>query len=232
MPTLAKTHFFCNLKMTLITSKTQCGAFLPQGKPLGYISPLIQTNKQTIFFICLVQCSLRLHLSTSNIFKRASHFRPLLLPEVHVINDFTPSLLANNWRGNWFTCLNHTTYKWSSIIVSNVLPVLQKLYIWPKESVGVTRVIAIYHLTIRAPGSEHPFLTAFQNLTAFQTPNPSKFIQPMTRKWWNKLWLIVKLRSIAADVCNISTKRFPSYLEEQRTILFKRVHVGIVSFVL
>lgn len=184
-----------------------------------------------MFFICLVQCSLCLHLSTSNIFKRASHFRPLLLPEVHLINDFfTPSLLANNWRGNWFTCLNHTTYKWSSIIVSNVLPVLQKLYIWPKESVGVTRVIAIYHLTIRAPGSEHPFLTAFQNLTAFQTPNPSKFIQPMTRKWWNKLWLIVKLRSVAADVCNISTKQFPSYLEEQRTILFKRVHVGIVSF--
>lgn len=47
MPTLAKTHFFCNLKMTLVTSKTQCGAFLPQGKHLGYISPLIQTNKQT-----------------------------------------------------------------------------------------------------------------------------------------------------------------------------------------
>ena len=99
-----------------------------------------------------------------------------------------------------------------------------------QKSVGVTRIIAICHLTIRAPGSEHPFLTAFQNLTAFQMPNPSKFIQHMTRKWWNKLWLIVKRRSVSADICNISTKRLPSYLEEQRTILFKRVYVGIVSF--
>lgn len=134
MPTMAKTHFFCNLKMTLVTSKTQGWTFLPQGKHLGYISPLIQTNKQIMFFICLFQCSLCLHLSTSNIFKRASCLRPLLLPEVHLINDFfTPSLLANNWRGNWFSCLNHTTYKWPRFIVSNVLPVLQKLYIWPKE---------------------------------------------------------------------------------------------------
>lgn len=136
-----------------------------------------------MFFICLIQCCLCLHLSASNIFKRASHFRPLLLPEVHLINDFfTLFSLANSWRGNWFTCLNHATYKWPSIIVSNVLPVLQKLYIWPKESVGVTRVIAIYHLTIRAPGSEHPFLTVFQNSTEFQMPNPSEFIQHMTRK--------------------------------------------------
>lgn len=48
-------------------------------------------------------------------------------------------------------------------------------------------------------------------------------------KWWNKLWLTVKLGPIPANTSDVSTKQLPS-LEEYRTILFKGVSVGIVAF--
>lgn len=129
-------------------------------KHLGYI-PLIKKRK--MIFIPLITCFFSWpHLSTGIVFKTASNSWPSILPEVPLINDFfTPSLLAISWRDNWFTCLNCTFYKYLCESCSSHAVALER-----KESVGVARVTSIHHPTVRAPGSECPVLTAFQQSDA------------------------------------------------------------------